>query len=94
MTVTWSQDAQNDLIEAETFLLEHNPGAAEKMMRAAVAASGFMEQHPLAGPPVPGRDLRKWHVAQTRYILLYRVRGRNVRIVRVMHDARNWIRFL
>ncbi|MGD9814266.1 MAG: type II toxin-antitoxin system RelE/ParE family toxin [Hyphomonadaceae bacterium] len=40
----------------------------------------------------PGRmpDLREKSVARTRYILAYRVRERDVIILRVIHSAQQW----
>ncbi len=50
----------------------------------------MLQQHPQAGQMVDDDGLRKWRVARTPYILLYRDTGTTLRIVRVMHAAQDW----
>jgi len=39
---------------------------------------------------IDDEGLRKWRVAQTPYILLYRDTGTVLRVLRVMHAAQDW----
>ena len=50
----------------------------------------MLQQHPQAGQVIDDAGLRKWRVAGTPYILLYRDAGTALRIVRVMHAAQDW----
>jgi toxin ParE1/3/4 len=63
---------------------------AQRVLAQAVAAGRMLQQHPQAGQMIDDDGMRKWRVARTPYILLYRDTGTILRIVRVMHAAQDW----
>ena len=88
-TVRWSRDAQADVASIDSHYHQLNPGYAARVARLAVRAGRFLAENPEAGPPV-GNQTRKWRVSGTPYLLFYRPEEKVLRIVRIMHAARNW----
>lgn len=87
--VRWSREAQADAASIDEHYHQLNPGYAARVARQAVKAARFLAENPEAGPPV-GNRTRKWRVAGTPYLLFYRHDGKFLRIVRLIHAARNW----
>lgn len=92
--VVWSKPAQADLKDMDSYYRPRRPGYAQQVLELAVAAGAFLGQYPEAGEAVEETSLRKWRVAGTPYILLYRVTPREIRITRAVHHARDWRRMV
>jgi plasmid stabilization system protein ParE len=60
----------------------------------ALRAAGFIAQFPHAGEAIAGTSVRKWRVAHTPYVLLYRPSRHMIEIARLVHHARDWTRFV
>ncbi|GGE88158.1 type II toxin-antitoxin system RelE/ParE family toxin [Sphingomonas prati] len=88
--VRWSRRAQADLITIDDYLAAIDPDLANTVGKAALTASAFLGEHPHAGSRVHA-DVRKWRVASSRYLLLYRVEPSGVLILRVRHDSEDWV---
>ena len=86
----WSRDARSDMSAIDAYYRPRNPDVAQRVLAQAVAAGRMLQQHPQAGQVIDDEGLRKWRVAGTPYILLYRDTGSSLRIVRVMHAAQDW----
>ncbi len=91
--VRWSREAQADIAQIDDHYHMLNPGYAARVAAKAAAAAKFLQENMEAGQLV-GRRVRKWRVQGTPYILFYRHDGRFLRIVRVVHSARDWKRFV
>ena len=87
--VKWSRKAQTDIAGIDDHYHALNPDYAARVARLAVKAAHFLCATPDAGPVV-GMRLRKWRVTGTPYLLFYRPEGASIRIVRVVHAARDW----
>ncbi|OYW23503.1 MULTISPECIES: type II toxin-antitoxin system RelE/ParE family toxin [unclassified Sphingomonas] len=92
--IRWSREARADLTEIDDCYRPLNADYARRIGRKAIAASGFLALHPGAGELLPDRLIRKWRVAGTPYLILYRVEGSNLRVVRLIHAARDWTNFV
>jgi len=92
--VLWSRAAQSDFAEIDAYYRLREAAHAQRVIERAVAAGQFLQSHPEAGEAIEESNLRKWRVADTPYILLYRVTSRAIRISRVVHAARDWRRFI
>jgi toxin ParE1/3/4 len=85
----WTRLAQADLAAIDDYYERLNPDFALRVARKAIAASRFLADHPRAGPEIdPG--IRKWRVPTTDYILVYRVVGGGIEVVRVYHAQQQW----
>ncbi len=92
--VRWSRDAQADLATIDDEFKKIDPNTASRVGASALNAARFLADFPGAGPTVLNTRLRKWRVAGTPYILLYRLADGDLFIVRVIHVARDRQRFL
>lgn len=94
IAVKWSFRAQRDLAGIDDYYHPLDPDHAARAGNMAIAAARFLTHHPEAVEAIPETGLRKWRVGRTPYILLYRVQGQTLRIVRLVHAARDWQRFV
>ncbi len=90
MRIEWLDEALLDLDEAIGYLHERNPQAASQLAKTIHLAVRSLLQNPEIGRPgrVPGT--RELVVGHTRYIVPYCISGREIHILAVMHDAREW----
>lgn len=92
--IVWSKPAQADFATIDTYYRQRDALYAQRLLELAVAAGEFLRRHPEAGEAIEKTKLRKWRVADTPYILLYRVTPGAVRVSRVVHAKRDWRRFV
>ena len=80
--------ADEDLIEIWLWIARDDPAAANRVLDAIERRWSQLGEHPLSGPArddiLPG--LR--HLVAGQYLVLYRVDGAAVRILRVLHGRR------
>ena len=90
MRIEWLDEALVDLDEAVVYLDERNPEAARQLAKNIHLAVRQLLNNPEIGRPgrVPGT--RELVVGHSRYIVPYRVDGRAIHILAVLHDAREW----
>ena len=88
--VRWIRKALANLDAEAAYIAQDNPQAARAMVERIQEAVSLLSDNPVLGRPgrVPGT--RELVVSDTPYILPYRVRGRVVEILRVLHTARKW----
>lgn len=86
--MTWTKQAEEDLIEIWLYIAEDNPTAANQQLDVLDAKSTLLAEHPRLGPTRPdiAPNLRYFPVGS--YLLLYRILSNGVEIVRVVHGAR------
>lgn len=88
-TVRWTRAAQADLDKADHFYRKVDPDYSYRIGVAALEASKFLGAFPRAGAAF-GRSTRKWRVRSTDYLLIYRIKGDTIEIVRMRHAHENW----
>jgi toxin ParE1/3/4 len=88
--VRWTRPALIDLNEAIAYIAHDNPKAALSVAARIAESIQNLAQHPWLGRPgrVPGT--RKLVIAETPYIVPYRILGDGVDVLRVLHAARRW----
>ncbi len=92
--IIWSTLTRSDFLDIDAYYRERDPGYAQRAIEGAIAAGEFLRRHPEAGEAIEDSRLRQWRVADTLYVLLYRVTPDAIRVSRVVHAARHWRRFL
>jgi toxin ParE1/3/4 len=85
----WTPSAQDDLAALDDESSQLDPEYAQRVGRAALAAARFLAEQPGAGPVLDG-TVRKWRVRSTEYVILYRMAGKGVEIIRLQHARRDW----
>lgn len=86
MRVIWAPEARRQLAEIWHYIALDNPKGADRMVTRLVTAVEKLSHFPHLGRP--GReDSRELVVAGTPFIVVYRVRGEEIRIGTVLHGA-------
>jgi plasmid stabilization system protein ParE len=88
--IVWSRPASRDRRQHFLFLAEHNPAAAPRVDDAIRAAVARLLDQPNLGRPGEREGTRELVVrAYPAYIVVYRVIGSEVRILRVWHERQD-----
>lgn len=85
MDVRWTEPAVRDLENIARYIRQDNPQAALRVMRALYDSAMSLESFPNRGRV--GRIPGSRELAVAPYIVVYRVRGLAVQILRVYHRA-------
>ena len=90
MRLEWTLAAIADLVDARAYIEIDNPHAAQELAaRILEAAEGLLEL-PEIGRLGRTKGTRERPIANTSYVLIYRVRPGRVQILRVYHGRRRW----
>ena len=87
MEVTFTRLALADLTRIRSYIGTFNPAAAGRMAARLLALADDLADHPLIGRPSNG-GRRELTIVPT-YVLVYRVAGNRVRILRIWHGAQD-----
>ena len=90
MKIKWVRLALIDLDEAAAFISQDNPQAAKRIVTRIRDAARILSDQPNAGRPGRVHGTRELVIADTPFILPYRVVKDTVQILRVLHGARKW----
>lgn len=89
--IEWTSEAQRDFASIDDFYAEIAPDYATRVGRLALKAAIYLAQHPTIGSLIDDSDyVRKWRVGRTAFLLIYRVKGSRLQILRIRHMAENW----
>ncbi|EDZ66306.1 plasmid stabilization system protein, RelE/ParE family [Nitrosococcus oceani AFC27] len=90
MEVKWLNKALQNLDAEAAYIAQDNPAAARRVVQTIVDAINLLSDNPALGRPgrVPGT--RELVVADTHYLVPYRVRPRlqQIEVLRVFHTSR------
>lgn len=89
MEIIVSDEADNDLMQIDSYLNQQAPQAAQSTFEAINRCFENLTSFPLRGSPRPdfGRDVRS--VIVQPYLIFYAVRPDRVTILRVLHGSRD-----
>lgn len=90
MRVRWLRTALANLDAEAEYIAEDNPAAAGRVVQKILRTVDLLGQNPAMGRAGRVVGTRELVVAETPYIIPYRVRGDAVEILRVFHAARKW----
>lgn len=90
LKLIWSPQAREDLREIYLYIARDNPYGARAVQAPIKEGVAFLKDNPHTGRPgrVPGT--RELVIAQTLYIVPYRVLEDRLELLRVYHGARRW----
>jgi len=91
-TIEWTASAWEDLDGIADYLLSEGVSleAAEAFLRRIFKAPEHLAAFPGAGKPGRMPTTREWRVKDTLYALIYDMYNGRIRILRVMHDSRQF----
>ena len=90
MRVRWLKVALANLDAEAEYIAQDNPAAARRVVQKILRAVDLLKENPAMGRAGRVAGTRELVVAETPYIIPYRVRGDAVEILRVFHAARKW----
>lgn len=85
----WKKQARNDLVKIVLHISKENPDAADKLADEIEAKAGILAEHPELSPAGRKRGSREM-VVHPNYILIYRMTGNAVEVLRVKHTSQTW----
>ncbi len=86
MTVSWSTATESDLADVYAYLSAESPDAPVRVIDRLLAAAEGLARFPFLGRP--GRLEGRRELVVDQYIVVYRVRRAEVRILSLEHGAR------
>ena len=89
MTIVVASQAREDLREAYDYIRKDNPNAAPWVLAHIVEVIGMLVSEAVTGRDVllrDGRRVKTWPVPP--YRIYYRVKGQELQVIRVYHQAR------
>ena len=89
MRLGWTRQAQEVRRAIREYIAVENPSAALDLDELLSEKSARLVDHPGLGRPGRLQGTREL-VAHRNYILVYDVAGDYVRVIRVLHAARQW----
>lgn len=89
MKIKWLRKALRNLEQAYEYISKENPEAARQTAQKIQSAVAQLSKYPLMGRPGRVEGTREL-VTTTSYIVVYRVRGDVIEILRVLHTSRHW----
>lgn len=92
--IRWAPRARADLESLDAYYRDTDPDFSRRIGMEALRAARFLMQFPHAGEAIAGKPVRKWRVACTPYVFLYRPSDTMIEIARLVHQARDWTRFV
>jgi toxin ParE1/3/4 len=90
MELRWSEEAANDLERITDYLFENTPEHAPELTRAIYEAPAALLNFPRRGRPGKKEGTRELVLSPLPYIVVYRIWGEVIQLVRILHGAQNW----
>jgi len=90
MELRWTPEAAADLERIADYLFEKTPQHALTLMRTIYNAPAALLAFPFRGRPGKKEGTRELVLAPLPYIIVYRIQGDYIQLVRVLHGAQEW----
>jgi toxin ParE1/3/4 len=90
MAVRWLRKALKSLEQTYQFIAEDNPDAAVQIVLKIQAAVDQLEKFPMLGRTGRVKGTRELMISNSSFIVVYRVRGNTVQILRVLHTSKQY----
>ncbi len=91
MIINWSNEALADLSSLRDYISADSLTAAQKLaMKIITSVEDNLPENPHMGRPGRVNGTRELVIANTPYIVPYRVKAGVIQILRVYHGARRW----
>lgn len=90
MELRWTEEAAADLERITDYLFEHVPARAADLVREIYNAPAALAKFPYLGRPGKKEGTRELVLAPLPYLVVYRITGDAIHVVRIMHGAQKW----
>jgi plasmid stabilization system protein ParE len=89
-TIVWAAAAQADLSAASDYYAEVDPAFAAIILPKAIATARFLLANRHVGSPIENLPHRKWRIAGTPLLMIYRTTPTGIFVARVPHNRSYW----
>ena len=91
MRLRWTRRAERDLDEIASYIGQDSPAAAARVILELIDhVEANLPGRPAIGRPGRVLGTRELVIAGLPYIVPYRVREKDIEILRVLHTSRRW----
>ena len=90
MFIWWSTPATQQLAAAHEYIAAEDEAAASRITNHIWDSVDILARHPFAGRKGRVPDTRELVISGTPFLVAYRVEKNEVRILAVLHAAREW----
>jgi toxin ParE1/3/4 len=90
MQLRWSEEAADDLERITNYLFEEAAQHAPKLVHAIYNAPSALLTFPNRGRPGKKEGTRELVLSPLPYLVVYRIAGDAIHIVRILHGAQKW----
>jgi len=91
LRLRWTRLAEQDLDQIAEYIGQDSAAAAARVVLELIdQAETLLPKHPAIGRPGRVLGTRELVVGQLPYIIAYRVRDKDLEILRVLHTSRAW----
>jgi len=91
LRLRWTRLAEQDLDQIAEYIGQDSAAAAARVVLELIdQAETLLPRHPALGRPGRVLGTRELVVGQLPYIIAYRVRDKDLEILRVLHTSRAW----
>jgi toxin ParE1/3/4 len=90
MRVRWTTPAREQFVGAYEYIAEENGAAAARTADQIWESTQLLAHHPMAGRAGRVAGTRELVITGTPFLVAYRIEKNEVRILAVLHAAREW----
>lgn len=90
MQLRWSEEAADDLERITNYLFAETPQHAAELVRAIYNSADALLTFAHRGRPGKKEGTRELVLSPLPYVVVYRVSGDAIHILRVLHGAQRW----
>ena len=91
MRLRWTKLAERDLDDIAAYIAQDSPAAAVRVMLELIdQVESLLVKHPAIGGPGRVLGTRELVIGGLPYIVPYRVREKDIEILRILHTSRRW----
>ncbi|MGR9000015.1 MAG: type II toxin-antitoxin system RelE/ParE family toxin [Gammaproteobacteria bacterium] len=90
MKILWTEPARMDLREIFVYISNDNPKAARVLLDTIKKRVELLKENPRLGRLGRVEGTYELVLAETRYIVPYRIKNQQIEILAVFHGSREW----
>jgi toxin ParE1/3/4 len=91
LRLRWTKRAERDLDDIASYIGQDSPAAAARVVLELIdRVEANLPEHPAMGRPGRILGTRELAIGGLPYIVPYRVREKDIEILRVLHTSRRW----
>ena len=90
MRIVWLPRAREEVRQAHLHIASTSPAGARAVVDRIRTQVAALREYPLIGRPGRVEGTRELVVSRTPFVVAYRISGKDIEILSVMHGARRW----